>query len=67
MQVYTRRDVFAPPDASYINQVFQPEHGRERWCDDSQEASVIGCQRPLRTRPGWFFGAMQSASFPSFN
>lgn len=67
MQVYTRRDVFAPPDASYINQVFQPEHGRERWCDDSQEASVIGCQRLLRTRPGWFFGAMQSASFPSFN
>lgn len=49
MQVYTRRDVFAPPDTSYINQVFQPEHGRERWCDDSQEASVIGCQRPLRT------------------
>lgn len=67
MQVYTRRDVFAPPNTSYINQVFQPEHGRERWCDDSQEASVIGCQRLLRIRPGWFFGAMQSASFPSFN
>lgn len=28
VQIYTRRDVFAPPNTNYVNQVFQPEPGR---------------------------------------
>lgn len=28
MQIYTQRDVFAPPNTDYVTQVFQAERGR---------------------------------------
>lgn len=28
MQIYTQRDVFAPPNTNYANQVFPPKPGR---------------------------------------